>query len=269
MPAYLPHVMPKISSESAKNACRVSGKAFVRWADGYDSLASGEWWYVVREGTYTTTDCSANTRSKISRGKKKLHARVLTVDEVIRSGYEVCKLAIGRFGDEEFLPVQEKFNLSALMAKEYPDIREYCGVFSGDDLVGFSENIIQDGAVFWETIWYDPGHLKNYSSYVLTDFMLDYYLNEKSFSYVSDGSRSIYHSTNVQEFFIEKFSFTKKFARLHVVYNRKMAIVVGCIFHFRRFIPTTSGARVPRMLKRVQGIISQERIRRACESQVC
>lgn len=267
MPAYLPHAMPRISGESARNARSASGKAFARWTDGYGLLSSGEWWHVVCEGKYDVKDCSSNTRSKINRGKKKLYARVLTVSEVLDHGYEVCKRAVGRFRDDEFLPEEHRFKISVLAAEAYQDVREYCGVFCGDSLVGFSENITQDGAVFWETIWYDPDYLGRYSSYVLTDFMLDHYLNRECVSYVSDGSRSLYHSTNVQEFFIEKFSFKKRFVRLNITYSKRLMLAVNCLFALRGMIPSTTGVRAPRLFKRVRGIIKQEEIRRACVGQ--
>jgi hypothetical protein len=266
VPAYLPHCIPNISPSNARKACKYAKLPFARWVNGYGALDDGEWWHVVREGRYDPADCSSNTRSKINRGKKKLIARQLTSDEVMNRGYAVCSRAVERFDDEAFLPSYELFQRRVLASMKVPGVMEYFGVYSGDKLVALSENLIQEDAVFWETIWYDPAYLGSYSSYVLTDFMLNNYLNERKFLYVSDGSRSIYHATDVQDFFVQKFGFKKKFLRMYIYYRPIMRIVVKFLYPMvTPFLGHIHKVRW-RQFKRLGALVRQEKIRRECMS---
>lgn len=262
-PAYLPHCTPPISQYNATKACEMSKRAFARWTSFYGVPVDSEWWYIIRDGHYRLSDCSANTRSKVRRGKKKLFAARLAHEEVMAKGYSVCKRAVARYNDESFLPTEEAFKRRISASIQVPGVMEYCGVFYGDNLVALAENLVQTDEVFWETIWYDPAFLGFYSSYVLTDYMLDYYLNERKFLCVSDGSRSIYHDTSVQDFYIDKFGFKKKYGVLNIQYRAFWRIAVEIVyrtwplfFYFNRYNRW-------RFFRIMNGLFTQEQIRRS------
>ena len=148
-------------------------------------------------------------------------------------------------------------------AESFPDVCEFFAVFRGDAIVGFSENHIQGNAVFWENIWYDPEALGDYSSYLLTHAMLEYYLNERELSYVSDGSRALYHDTEVQSFFIGKFGFKKEFAYLEVDYSPIVRVLVSLLLPFRKILEVVGNKYRFDLLSRVTGLVRQEAIARA------
>lgn len=265
VPAYLPHCCPEISSEAAEEVVRISDRPFARWDSKFGQVKNTLWWYVVRKGTWSLERCSRNTRSKIHRGHKCLHARMITPPEVLQRGYDVCKKAAGRYKKTGFVPPKEIFDKKVQAAARVSDVLEFFGVFSDDKLVGYSENYIQNNAAFWETIWYDPEFLPKYSSYVLINEMLNYYLNCKKFLYVSDGSRSIYHRTKVQEYLVKVFGFTKEYAILNILYSPKFAIALKAAFPFRNIIWSLSGKWANNTLDKVAAILRQEQIRKACE----
>lgn len=267
IPAYLPHCCPVITQELALKVLRKSGRPFVRWDSEFGGVAGSEWWYVIRRGRWSLEECSGNARSKIRRGHKHLHGRVLTTEEVYKLAYDVCKKAATRYEKTGFVPPKEVFDQKVQAAVRVNDVLEFFGVFSGDKLVGYSENYIQDNAAFWESIWYDPEFLPKYSSYVLIDEMLNYYLNCKKFLYVSDGSRSIYHRTKVQEFLTNVFGFTKEYAVLNILYSPKFAMALKVAFPFRHISWFFSNKWTNNTLDKIGAILRQEHIRRACEKQ--
>ncbi len=267
VPAYLPHLCPGITEEMAREVVRVSGRPFARWPSRYGMKAASQWWYILRKGTWSLEQCSSNTRSKIRRGYKRLISRPISPAEVLASGYEVCAKAVTRYGSKEFLPSRMVFEKKIGAASIVPGVLEFFGVFSGTQLVGYSENYIQDDAVFWESIWYDPAFLSDYSSYVLTAEMLTHYLNERHFKYALDGCRSIYHKSEVQEYFINKFGFTKEFAVLNVHYSSRFAIAVKSAYPFRKAVWSLENKWQNSTLDKVSGVLRQENIRRACDSQ--
>ena len=153
IPAYLPYCCPAITQEMAFEVLHKSGRSFVRWDSELGQVTSSEWWYVIRKKTWSLDQCSRNTRSKIRRGRKHLFARVLDPEEVLRLGYDVCKKAEKRYGKAGFVPTRETYEKKVQAATRIKGALEFFGVFSDEQLVGFSENYIQDNAVFWESIW--------------------------------------------------------------------------------------------------------------------
>jgi len=263
--AYLPHCCPVIRRELADKVLRISGKPFVRWDSGFGQVKNGQWWYVVRKEPWSLEQCSGNTRSKIRRGRKRLFARVITPEEVLKWGYEVCRKAATRYEKSGFVPPRDVYEKKIQAVGHVGGVLEFFGVFFDKQLVGYSENYIQNNAAFWESIWYHPEFLPKYSSYVLLDEMLNYYLNNRKLLYVSDGSRSIYHKTQVQDFLIKVFGFTKVYAVLNVAYSTKFAIGMHMAYPFKRLVWHLCGHYTNSTLHKVGAVLKQEYIKRACK----
>jgi hypothetical protein len=267
VPAYLPHCVPVVTRESALEVLRKSGRPFARWSTKFGLPENSEWWFVLRKGTWSLEQCSANTRSKIRRGYKRLAARLISPDEMLNIGYGVLEKAMDRYEHKEFLPSRQTFEKKIKASAALTGTLDLFGVFSGTQLVGYSENYIQDNAAFWESIWYDPEFLKDYSSYVLVAEMLKYYLNERHFKYVLDGCRSIYHRSEIQEYLMHSFGFTKEYAHLNVVYRPWFTMGVKAAYVFKGAIWSLNSRWINSTLDKVSGILRQEQIRRACERQ--
>lgn len=265
MPAYLPHASPEISRDHARRLQALARCPFVRWSEGFTAAVEGPWWYVIRHGPYSLQQCSANTRSKIRRGMKRLTVRRATLDEMREQGHAVCIRAAERYDGVGVatVPRPEEFADRLEAAAAYPEVVEYYAVFRGERMVAFAENHLQAQAAFWENIWYDPEALRDYSSYALTHVMLEDYLNRRGYRYVTDGSRSLYHQTRVQQFFIDNFGFTHQYARLQVVYGPVFGCLVNGAYRLRRWLLPAIVPRIPAVQK-ARAILAQETIRRSC-----
>ena len=79
---------------------------------------------------------------------KKFITRVITLPEIRKYGYKICLCAEQRYGRKGFVISKDKFNDKVLAAEKYSNAFEFYGVFCEDKLVGFSENYIQNKAVF-------------------------------------------------------------------------------------------------------------------------
>jgi ribosomal protein S18 acetylase RimI-like enzyme len=262
-PAYLHHCIPDIESTMAARAVSKCGGLFARWTSDFDRPSISDWWYVIRDGSYSLNDCGSKMRNQVNRGLKRFTVRHLSCKELLSTGYEVCRKAVKRYNNDNFLPSRQAFERRVTAASNYPDVVEYIGVFSEKQLVGFSENYIQDGGVYWESIWLDPEFIGDYSSYALTHYMLDYYLTNRRMRYVSDGSRSIYHETNVQEFFITKFGFRRAFARMHIKYSIPVRVAIDCLYPFHRTLNNVLAKADWEQSRKVVGLLNQEKISRS------
>jgi hypothetical protein len=267
IPAYLPHCCPEITPEVAAEVVKISGRPFARWDSAFGQTQNSQWWYVIRKGTWSLDKCSGNTRSKIRRGRKNLFARILAPEEMLRVGYEVCTRAEKRYEKAGFVPSRQVHERKVQAATKVQGVLEFFGVFASDKLAGYSENYIQNNAVFWESIWYDPEYLPKYSSYVLVSEMLSHYLNERKLTYVLDGCRSIYHRTGVQDYLMGVFGFTKEYAILNIVYSPKFAMALKAAYPFRSVVWSLSSKWANITLDKVGAVLRQEYIRKTCENQ--
>jgi hypothetical protein len=265
LPACLPHCCFPVDLRTAKQVLRQSGNMLVRWDEGFDCVKESQWWYVIHSEKWDPQKASSNTRSKIRRGKKKLHARLCSYAEILQQGYRICQRATQRYEKKEFLLPESRYLQRIRGGQEVPNVLEFFGVFLGDELVGFSENYIQEGGVFWENIWYVPEFLGDYSSYVLIDAMLDFYLNERGMLFVSDGCRNIYHRTNVHQFLEDVFGFRKAYSLLRVVYSLLLSTAIRVLHPLRSQLSYISSVTHNSLFDKVASLLQQESIRKDCK----
>ena len=57
-----------------------------------------------------------------------------------------------------------------------------------------------------------------------------------NFDYVSDGARSLSHSTNIHDFLVSKFNFRKSYAQLNVEYVYWLRLLIILIYPFRNLL---------------------------------
>ena len=267
VPAYLPHSTPPITRDTAREVLKVSKRPFARWNQGFGEVTKSDWWYILRRGTWRIEDIrNKKNRWMIRQGKKNFSVRPLTLDEVISDCSIVAQSATLRYkGEAANIETREILEERTQAAKEVPNAMEYIGCFACDTLVSYSENYIQDNAVWLANIRHDPSFLNKYSSYGLMDGLLDYYLNNKQMDYVLDGSRSIHHKTNFQEHLIKVFGFTKEYSVLNIIYSPAFGAAIGAVYPFKRIILNLADKWSNNTLDKIAGVLKQDCIRRSCE----
>lgn len=235
------------------------GAFFCRWDEDFDGPSEGEWWHVIKDQPEDIAKLPKKTRWQIRQGWKNVEVVPLGRDAIAAEGYDVYRSAFDRYITFEEILSVDAFNKA--IAK-LPDETEFWGVRERGTgrLVAFSENLVRDGACFYDTIWFEPSALKAYAGYMLIHEMNKHYLNERGLRYVSDGARSISHQTKVHEFLEQKFGFRRAYARLRVVYFPGFGLVVRLLYPFRRWFNGRSSG----IAQKVAVVLEQERIRRAC-----
>jgi hypothetical protein len=266
IPAYLPHHCPVVTRELAIEVLRKSGRAFVRWDTQFGQLENSEWWYVLKRGPWAVESVKdKKKRWMIRQGKKHFTVRPLMFDEVISKCPKVAQIAAERYKGQADVESHDVLEKRAQAAQKVPGVLEYIGCFYEDTLVSYSENYIQDDAVWLAVIRHNPEFLNKHSSYGLMDGILDYYLNEQKMDYVLDGCRSIHHRTEFQEHLIRVFGFTKEYAMLNVVYSPEFRLAVKLAFPFRSIVRRLRNKWTNRTLDNIGAVLMQEYIRRACD----
>jgi len=88
--------------------------------------------------------------------------------------------------------------------------------------------------------------------------MNKYYLNERNFLYVNDGSRSLSHNTNIQNYLIEKFHFRKAYCKLNILYRKDIEFLVNLLFPIRKIIYRVD----TNLFQKISVLLKHEEIRR-------
>jgi hypothetical protein len=229
-----------------------------RWESDFDSPISTDWWHVIKDTPEDLASLSKKVRYEIRRAQKKYYVKRCSREYILEHGHTVYKDAYARYETHEKMFNENEFNGAII---KLPDCTEFVGVFTHDDiLVGFSENFISDNTCFYLTMWLSPEHLKSSSSYLLFHEMNVMYLNERHFEYVSDGSRSLSHSTNIHNFLMSKFAFRKAYCNLNVSYSGKVAFFIALTYPLKNII---NKFHFP-LANKVSVLLKQEEIRRSC-----
>lgn len=258
-----PSMLQRFNNHSASALLKDTKAHFVRWESDFDQGAVSEWWHVIRDESFSFGDLSSNTRSKVRRGLKAFYCHVASRDEILSEGYSVYRKAFSRYKTHEKQYSLEEFSEAV---KALPEETEFWAVRSKstNELVAFSENYVEGYTCFYNTIWFEPSALRKYSSYVLFFEMSRYYLEERSFKYVSDGARSLSHETQIHDFLESKFGFRKAYARLSVIYAPWLSAAINIAYPLRNQIK-----KIPfGPFKKASILLKQEEIRRHCEKVV-
>jgi hypothetical protein len=255
----MPHVLKGVAPSVAGKLLRKHDAFLIRWDENFDGYTESEWWHVIKDSLETMDSLSASTRSKVRRGLRRYLCAPCSRAAVIAEGFPVYASAYKRYTTFEPCLDESRF-IEAIY--QLPVETEFWSVRDLDSgrLVAFSENVVRDNSCLYNTIWFTPDGLKKYSSYALFHEMNKYYLNDVGLKYVSDGTRSISHQTNIHEFLQAKFGFRKSYSRLHVIYSKWLFPLVVLLYPFYFFLRLMPGS----LFRKISVILEQERIRRSC-----
>ena len=254
--AKAPHhevLTQNIISELDKN------NAFLaRWITNFDCKKKLDFWYLILDKKMDISDYSSNTRNQISNGLKNFEIRRISIDEMLDNSYIIYKTASLLYNTKNKIKSLEEFNVDLLPSFDY------WGVYNNNSLIGFAQNRVFDDCCDYSTIKILPMYAKKYPFYALFYTMNNYYLIDKKLKYVTDGTRSISHQTNIQNFLINKFKFRKAYCYLHIMYQPFFGLLVSCLFPFRKFFSIFNVS----LFRSINSILLQEEISRNCKKEL-
>ncbi len=260
IPENPPHVPVILTQAEQKYLLTESGCWFIRWPSNWDIQTSSPWWYIIKDNFIGMEELSRNTRSKLRRALKKQYVIKVNAEEIIHNGYAVYKEAFRSY--KTFLKPMSKQGFEDYVRSLNPDTWEFfaCYNMESNEMTAYSQNLVMNQSAEYKIIKLHPEFLKSYPSYALIFKMNEYYLQEQGLKYVNDGSRSISHQTNIQQFLQDKFKFRKAFCKLNVRYKFWLALLIRLIFPFRVVFRHVPG----KTFKRLSILMKQEEIRRQC-----
>lgn len=255
LPTSPPTRLNGLLEAEAKNFLMNQKCFLIRWEENFDQIKHSNWWHVIKDSDTKIESLSANTRSKVRRGLKFFDCVKLSTEELISEGYIVYKRAFSGYKTHEKIYTQKEFN-SAI--EKMPNYTEFWGIRKKDsgELVGFSENYIEDKVCFFNSIWFDPNSLRKYSSYAFFFTVSNHYISDRSFKYVSNGAKSISHDTAIHEFLLSKFGYRKAYSNVKIIYNPFLRVMIALLMPLEVFFRKLNSFYP----NRIAIILNQERL---------
>lgn len=209
---------------------------YFRWDSDFNTSNSMSWWHVVkfRDSGFDLSSYSSNTRRKIRKSLSLFDYHLCDRDYIASNCYNVYLAASSRYDTHEQIFAKDKFSSAVLSLPQNCEFWVATCNLTGVP-VAFCDCYVNDSVSFVNTIWFHPEYLKSYLSYGFFYCLAQHYLGSLSFEYLSDGSKSISHDTNIHQFLISNFNFTKAYSRLHVSYHFLLIPFVFLIYPFRSY----------------------------------
>ena len=229
IPSFPPHLEINESYSSVQSFLKKNNIIFARWISNFDCNLVTPFWYIINDKSMSLEDYSSNTRNQIKKGLKLYTIRKIDKEVILDNGYEIYSHVYKSYNTIFRIKDKKEF-IKELLDGEW----DFWGVYKNNVLIGFSQNKLKDKSCDYSTIKILPKHLKEYAFYALMFKMNYYYLFENNFKYVTNGTRSIAHKSNIQKLLINKFRFRKAYCRLQICYHPIINIIVRLLFPFRR-----------------------------------
>lgn len=258
LPSTPPHIEIILTREEQKELLKLSKARFLRYTNEWDRDGS-EFWYIIKDIPEGLETYKSKIRYQIKKGLEACYSKKVDATFLAQHAYEVYKEAFANYKGTHTISSEKSFSENFL--KEDYKNKDFFGLFLKEDnkLIGYAKNIINKDIAQYSIVKLHPRYLHYYGSYSLFYEMNEFYLNEKAFTYVSDGARSLSHDTNIQEFLIKKFKFRKAYCRLNVVYRWDVGMVVKFLYPFKKLI----GKQRHKLFKKLFVLMKQEEIRRS------
>ena len=256
LPNHPPHVLVNNYEQEIRLFIKESNVHFARWTSDFDCKEKTNFWFVINDKAMKLEDYNTKVRNQIRKGLKNCEVKIIDVDFLIDKGYNVYISAFNTY--KTYLNPKTKTEFIKEINKTFGDW-QYWGVFSENKLIGYCKVKIFKHSVEYTSIKFHPDHLKLRPSEALIYTLNKFYLNDKKYNYVNNGSRSISHQTSFQDFLIKKFSFRKAYCRLHIIYSKKIELLVKIIFPFRRLFKLFHFG----MFRHINILLKQEKIKRS------
>ena len=218
------------------------GGWMVRNTYSFDQKEESDFWYIIKDSFGGMEELTSNNRRKIRRAQKHFEYKKVDKSIIRTQGYEIIKEALDDYPIKDRRINQSKFD--GFLDSWTEENHDFWGAFdiNNQRLVGFIVVRLYDNACFYDLVMVSPDYKHNatYPYYGFFYRLNEYYLGEKHFTYVTDGSRSVTEHSSVHGFLEHNFKFRKAYCKLKMIYKWWFGIAVRVLLPFRKIIRNRS-----------------------------
>lgn len=224
-----------------------------RWTSNFDCERDTGWYYVIKEAPFQMEELDAKCRKHIRQALKKVCVKKVDPKQFAQELFEVYDLTTDTYDN-----YVKNVKLEDFYNEEDESIDYWAGfTVDTDKMIGYMKCKREGSYVQMQVSKYLPKYLNYRVSDALHYHTLQYYLNEKRYSYVCSGSKSISHRTNAQEYKMKNFQFRKVFCELNIQYNPKYKVVVMLLYRMRKIWKKFDNIGI---VHKVNGVLQMEEI---------
>jgi hypothetical protein len=159
---------------------------------------------------------------------------------VAHNGYDVHVAAHQRYRRNP--QDKERFVSHLLMTQDFSDVIDFWVVLYRDVVVGYLHTqVYGDIEAAHCAMAFHPDYFRYYISHALIYTANKYYLQERSFSYVSNGYRTVWHPSEIYNFLIQRFGYERARTDLYLYYKPWLAGVMSLPSSARRVLGKLNG----------------------------
>ncbi len=203
-----------------------------RWHSDWDCGYETNWWYIVCYTPFEFERLSRKSRKNIRKALENCKVKKVNPCDCVEDLWRVFQEATERYSN--FAQTTTRDSFASMIAKA-PDYWDFWGGYDKENnrMIGYKICSVYEEWVDFTASKYSTEFLKLRVSDALNYTALDYYLNESGKKYVSNGTRSVVHETNVQDYYQEHFNFRKAFCKLHIKYRFPVSFIIRILYLFR------------------------------------
>ena len=243
-----PDCEPELSDSQCKELLK-NGGWMVRNTFDFDCKQETQFWNLIKDSFEGMDEHSQNERKKLRHALRSFNYKLVDNKFLRENAYPIAKATFEDYHVTDRSMNETVFNdyLDHCARNNY----DYWGAFDKEtgELVGFCAVHVFDNSCEYGVIGFQPKYKHNatYPYYGFFYKMNEYYLEEKHFKYVTDGSRSITEHSNIQPFLEQNFKFRKAYCKLKLHYKWWFGIIVRLLYPFRNIIPNRNIQAVLKM----------------------
>lgn len=235
------------------------GCLFARWVSEFDVPEVTQWWYCIRDEKISLENLNSKQRYRVKRGLKFCRVERVDPHQYGEGLYNVLVESMKDYPLEYRGSIETYETFSKGFDVAHAD---WFAVFDAESngIIGYSTCHRGDEMAHLTALKVMPEHLNKDVNAALVFKIVEFYINEKNYLYVSDGARNIKHQTKFQEYLVHNLGFRYAYCKLNIQYNKYMGLVVKILYPFRNVLNKIRGNNA--MLYNVYCVLKQEEIAR-------
>ena len=256
IPTTAPHEEVDLSPINNGSIWKMPGHPFfARWTSDFDCGTETNWWYIIKDHPIELEELSSHSRKHIRQGVRKTDIKIINSETYTEELYEVSSLAFSKYKNASNEISKEKF----IEECSNKDNKIYWAGFEKESkrLIGYLVIRVNFEYIEIVTAKFDPNYLNTHISDALYYTVINYYLVDEKYKYVSSGQRNINHDTNTQDYKENTLGYRKAYCKLHIKYRFPFGIIIMCLYPFRRVLHKFSDRR---LIHQILGILQMEEI---------
>jgi hypothetical protein len=244
----------EIEPDQEKRLLRESGAYLLRCFSRTFATPT-QFWYTLCD-QYDFERLSGKMRTKIRRAQKDCEVRQVNPAWMAANAYPCYFAAHSRYKNGVVEDSPAAFEKKCRSCVDGPFA--FLGAFCKRELAGFAKCIVGHDYVTMVLFKIDPKYSTSRPAYALLHELLNHHVAREG-KPVNNGSRSLDHETNMQEFVLQ-FGFRPVYTDLKVVYAPTISFAIRALYPFRAwfsFMPAFGP------VASIRTLLKQEEIRRS------